>query len=46
MSEENNGIRGNAIHYRRSVEEVVDQGNLDVIDKLFTADYVDHGPVE
>ncbi len=39
MSEENKDM-----HHRRFVEEVVNQGNLDLIDTLFTADYVDPVP--
>jgi hypothetical protein len=44
MSEENKDMHCKAIHHRRFVEEVVNQGNLDVIEKLFTADYVDPVP--
>ncbi len=39
MSEENKDM-----HHRRFVEEIANQGNLDLIDKLFTADYVDPVP--
>ncbi len=29
---------------RRYVEEIWDKGNLDLIDELFTTDFVRHGP--
>ena len=30
---------------RRMFDEVINGGNLDLIDELFDADYVDHGPL-
>jgi predicted ester cyclase len=30
---------------RRIFDEVINQGNLDAADELFTEDYVDHGPI-
>ena len=38
MSEENEAL------VRRYFEEIWDKGNLDVIDELFTTDFVRHGP--
>ena len=29
----------------RMFDEIINQGNLDVADELFAADYVDHGPM-
>jgi predicted ester cyclase len=29
----------------RMFEEIINQGNLDVADELFTADFLDHGPM-
>ena len=44
MSEENKYMHCKVINHRRFVEEVVNQENLNVIDKLFTANYVDRDP--
>jgi steroid delta-isomerase-like uncharacterized protein len=30
---------------RRIFDEVINQGRMDVVDELFTEDYVDHGPM-
>ena len=38
MSEENKALA------RRYLEEVWDKGNVDLIDELFTTDFVRHGP--
>ena len=40
MSEENKAV------VRRYIEEVLNQGNLDTVDEVFTTDYVYHGRPE
>jgi predicted ester cyclase len=40
--EDSSSVEANKDVYRRMVEEVVNQGNFDVVDELFHPDYVDH----
>jgi hypothetical protein len=37
-------IEHNAVIGRRVMDEVVNQGRLDLVDELFTPDYVSHDP--